>query len=61
MDQETRYQYEKKIKNLQDEVNRLEPYKTLALEIYENICEHIADGTSLGKRFLLKKFRWVMK
>lgn len=61
MDQETRYRLEKRIRELQREVDRLRPYRETALEIYDGLVEQVGKGQGIGISWLLGRFKWLLK
>jgi len=61
MDQETRYQYQKRIRELERENARLRDYRDLAMSIYDSILEVMGEGKTLNQVWILKQYRRVMK
>lgn len=65
MKQSTKYQYEKRIKELQAELqqkeNSLYEYKQLSLEIFNAVTQMIQDGKQVNQGWLITKFRRVFR
>jgi len=61
MTEKTRYKYEKRIKELQTEVNRLEPYRSTAIVIYNAMVSCSDDNTYMETSWVLKQFSWLLK
>ena len=62
MNQETRYSYEKKIKELQEEIRRLSPYRETCLSIFDG-CKDVVDGkgSALNVVWVMERLRWLFK
>jgi len=58
---QTRYAYEKRIKELQDEIILLRQYKAVALIIYDAVQEFAGKEGGINKSWLLGKFRSLLK
>ncbi len=54
MTEKTKYQYEKRIRELQKENDDLRSYKNFAMYVYEKLCE-LDDGRYYSTRTM---FRW---
>lgn len=61
MNKETRYSYQKRIKELEAEVRRLRLYRDLAIEVYDGVLEVWGDGKQISMGWILKKFKWLLK
>lgn len=61
MKEKTRYQYEKRIRELERQNDTMRFYRSVALNIYNNICDHVESNTNLNTHWLLRQFREVMK
>lgn len=57
MKQETRYSYEKRIEELRAEVERLRPYRLVAVNIYDTVVEQVGKGDGISKAWILARFR----
>ncbi len=61
MKSETRYAYEKRIKSLQQDVNRLTIYRDICHDIHFNIAEMAQKGDVLNQIWILRQFRRAWK
>lgn len=61
MDQQTRYGYEKRIKELSQENLRLISYKSLCKDIFEWVTTKVHENETLSQGWLLKQFSRVFK
>lgn len=65
MTQATRYQYEKRIKELEDRARKAESqlydYKTICANIHNAICELGAEGKSVCRFWILRQFKGLWK
>ena len=57
----TRHNYEKRIKELQAEVERYRPYRDLAWKIHTTVCDQVAEGKGINTGWILKQFWSVVK
>ncbi len=61
MDKITEYQYRKRLKELQLEVNKLQGYRAWMLEIYDCAITTAGKNENVSGEWILKKFRWLLK
>lgn len=61
MNQETRYQYEKRIKELQTECDDLRRYRTLALDIFNAVTDQIIKNEGIHTGWIVKQYKIVFK
>lgn len=61
MKSKTRYAYEKRIAELEAEVNRLVPYRETVIEIYQTIVNLVNDDKKISQAWILGRFRWLLK
>lgn len=61
MNEQTRYRYEKRIKELEKENWNLKLYKIICSEIYGGILEVWNDNKSISHSWIIKKFERVWK
>lgn len=61
MDKNTKYRYEKRISELQNELKDKEAalyeYKQLSLDVFDTIAGMIQDGKQINQGWLIKKFK----
>lgn len=58
---ETKYHYEKRIKELSEEKSMLSSYKFVALRIYDTAANHAGTGNSLDISWVMKQFRELLR
>lgn len=61
MKPETEYRYKKRIKELQSEKSDLLAFKSLAVDLFDEICGCIMDNTVIKQGWIVKQFRRVFK
>jgi hypothetical protein len=61
MTQETRYSYQKKIKELEREISRLVPYEILCKDIFVWVSDQVHQKEFISQGWLLKQFNRVFK
>lgn len=61
MKQMSRYRYEKRIKELEEKILELRPYRSLAVEIFEAITAHHREGKKTCTYWMVQKFSGVLK
>lgn len=61
MNQETRYRYEKRIRELREECNLLAHYRTVAIRIYREAARVGSDSPSLRLNWILEQFTELLK
>jgi len=61
VNQETRWRYQKRIKELEEEARTLRPYKNLCIEIFDAMTENHMNNKGTNEHWLVRKFRQVFK
>lgn len=61
MNQETRWRYQKRIKDLEAEVATLRPYRNLCVELFDAMTENHMKNQGTNEHWLIRKFRQVFK
>lgn len=65
MKRETKYQYEKRIKELQSKVDELNEkiycYKTSALEIYDGVINAVSKNETINRSYILERLKRCFK
>lgn len=61
MSNETRYKYQKKIRELEREAWALREYKTMSIEIFRACCDHASSGKNIDPGWIARQFTRVMK
>lgn len=61
MREKTRYQYERRIKELERQVENLRPYRLLSTEIYLTLCDLYGQNKQVSMAWLLKQYKVVFK
>jgi hypothetical protein len=60
MTQETRYRYEKRLRELDEEREALRTYRRIALNIFDATVGLVDEGKGISKEWILSQFRDVM-
>ena len=61
MKEKTRYNYEQRIKELEDQVYDLENYKQVSVNIFNTVTDMIAEGKGINTGWIVKQYRGVFK
>lgn len=61
MKQPSRYAYEKRIKELEDQVSNLRAYKDVAIQIFNTVTDQIQEGKGISTAWIVKQYRSVFK
>lgn len=65
MHKDTKYQYEKRIKSLQEELARanddLVQYKNLAYDVFNVVTEMVQNDKNINQGWLLNKFKRLFR
>lgn len=61
MKPDTRYAYEKRIEDLQRQVDRLRPFETLARHIFRTVADVVSEGKGINCGWLLKQYENVFR
>ncbi len=61
MTNQTRYRYEKRIKELEDRLEKIAPYRQLALDIHIATVDAVRDEKQISEAWILSQFRRVMQ
>ena len=61
MKQPSRYAYEKRIKELEDQVSNLRAYKDVAIQIFNTVTDQIQEGKGISTACIVKQYRSVFK
>lgn len=57
----TRYRYEKRIEELKRRIENLEPYRSVAIDIFNAAVDNVAKDTAISKAWILYQFRQMLK
>lgn len=62
MKTETKYQYQKRIKELEKSISRLKAYETFSNQILNASIEMIGKGCSLSNAYIMQQAKnWILK
>lgn len=61
MTAETRYRYEKRIKSLEAEVERLRDYRAVVINIRDGVISCVKDNSSISKAWILEQMNRLLK
>lgn len=61
MNRATRYRYEKRIKDLTDQVIRLQEFKEVAIDIFRETAQRASDGGGMNKSWILSLFARLLR
>lgn len=61
MKQETRWWYQKRIRDLEHENSILRPYRNLCFEIFEALTNNHMRGSRTNEHWIIRNFRQVFK
>ena len=61
MKTETKYGYQKRIKDLEGQNDSLRCYKGVAISIFNMITDMVSEGKQISQAWIIKQYRDVMK
>ena len=61
MKQETRYRYERRIKELEARNTELRSYEMVCLNIFNTVTDQISENKQINMGWIMKQFRTVFK
>lgn len=61
MKPESRYRYEKRIRELESQVNALEIFRYIAGDIHDAIADNLSKGSSTSDAWIIRQYRRAWK
>lgn len=61
MDSETKYAYQKRIKELEREINALNEYRYVCRDIHAALIENLVNGNQTNSAWIIGQFKRVWK
>lgn len=61
MDAKTKYQYQKRVKELEERVRKLEKYKIAYRNIFDVACNCADNNKHVGNEYILRQAKYIME